>query len=101
MATSRSWGRSANCGIGLHKIEAMEPLCCAQGTTNINPNIFRTLQRSDTPMQRHSMHHTEANKLTNSLLKDIAIFNEHDSAKLEDWLMDLETAADLTNESQA
>ena len=39
--------------------------------------------------------------LTNSLLQDIAVFNEYDSTKLEDWLMDIETAADLTNESQA
>ena len=39
--------------------------------------------------------------LTNSLLQDIAIFNEHDSTKLEEWLTDIETAADLTSESQA
>ena len=39
--------------------------------------------------------------LTNSLLQDIAIFSAHDSTKLEEWLMDLETAANLTNESQA
>ena len=39
--------------------------------------------------------------LTNSLLQDIAVFNEYDSTKLEDWLMDTEKAADLTNKSQA
>ena len=39
--------------------------------------------------------------LTNSLLQDIAVFNEYDSTKLEEWLMYIETAADLTNESQA
>ena len=38
--------------------------------------------------------------LTNSLLHDITVFNEYDSMKLEGWLMDIETAADLTNESQ-
>ena len=38
--------------------------------------------------------------LTNSLLQDITVFNEHDSTKLEDWLMDIERAADLTNESE-
>ena len=26
--------------------------------------------------------------LTNSLLQDIAVFNEHDSTMLEDWLME-------------
>ena len=39
--------------------------------------------------------------LTNSLLQDIAVFNEYDSTKFEEWLMDIETTADLTNESQA
>ena len=37
--------------------------------------------------------------LTNSLLHDITIFNKHHSMKLEEWLMDIETAADLTIES--
>ena len=39
--------------------------------------------------------------LKNSLLQDTAVFNEHDSTKLEEWLTDIETAADLTNESKA
>ena len=39
--------------------------------------------------------------LMNSLLQDIAIFNEHNSTKLDDWLMDTETAADLTSKSRA
>ena len=37
----------------------------------------------------------------NSLLQDIAVFNEYDSTKLEDWLTDIETTADLTSESWA
>ena len=37
--------------------------------------------------------------LANSLLQDISIFNEHDSTKLEEWLTNIETAVDLTNES--
>ena len=39
--------------------------------------------------------------LTNSLLQDIPVFNEHGSTKLEDWLTDIETAADLTSESRS
>ena len=31
----------------------------------------------------------------------ITVFNGYDSTKLEDWLMDVETTADLTNESRA
>ena len=38
--------------------------------------------------------------LTNSLMQGIPVFNEHDSTKLEDWLIDIEMAADLTNESR-
>ena len=39
--------------------------------------------------------------LTNSLLKDITVFNEYNSTKLEGWLTDIETVANLTNESWA
>ena len=37
----------------------------------------------------------------NSLLQDIAVFNEHNSTKMEEWLIDIKTAADLTSESRA
>ena len=37
--------------------------------------------------------------LTNSLIQDIAVFNEYESTKLEDWLTDIERAAHLSNES--
>ena len=33
--------------------------------------------------------------LTSSFLQDIPMFNGQDSSKLEDWPMDLETAADI------
>ena len=39
--------------------------------------------------------------LTNSLIQDIPVFNEHDSTKLEDWLLHIETTADLTSKSRA
>ena len=39
--------------------------------------------------------------LTNSLLQDIAVFNEYNCTKLEDWLMYIETTVDLTSESWA
>ena len=38
--------------------------------------------------------------LTSSLLQDIVVFNEHDSAKLWEWLTYIETAVVLTSESQ-
>ena len=36
----------------------------------------------------------------NSLIQDIPIFNGHDSTQLEDWLVDIETAANLSAESR-
>ena len=38
--------------------------------------------------------------LTNSLLQDISVFNGHDTTQLEDLLVDIATAADLTAESR-
>ena len=38
--------------------------------------------------------------LTNSLLQDISVFNGHDATQLADWLVDIETAADLTTKSR-
>ena len=38
--------------------------------------------------------------LTNSLLQDISVFNGYDTTQLEDWLLGIETAADLTAESR-
>ena len=35
-----------------------------------------------------------------TLLQDITIFNGDDSTQLEDWLIDIETTANLTSESQ-
>ena len=38
--------------------------------------------------------------LESSLLQDIPILNGQDSSQLEDWLMDIETASELTKESR-
>ena len=37
---------------------------------------------------------------TNTLLQDITIFTGNDATQLEDWLLDDETAAELTAESR-
>ena len=37
---------------------------------------------------------------TNTLLQDITIFNGNDTTQLEDWLVDIETAANLSGESR-
>ena len=38
--------------------------------------------------------------LENTLLQDIPILNGQDSSQLEDWLMDIESAAELTSKSR-
>ena len=40
------------------------------------------------------------NTFANTLIQDIPTFNGSDSAQLEDWLIDIETAAGLTDESR-
>ena len=47
------------------------------------------------------MYHTKGYKPNYFITTGHVCFNEHDFTKLEDWLMDIETAADLTSESQA
>ena len=37
---------------------------------------------------------------TNSLLQDTSIYTGHDTTLVEDWLVDIESAADLTSESR-
>ena len=42
----------------------------------------------------------KADNSTNTLIQDISIFNGNDSTQLEDWLVDIETAVDLSAESR-
>ena len=74
---------------------ATEYLSCTQGTTDFNPSTFTALWRSDMPIHGHIMHHTEANKSHKFSATG------HGPTKLEEWLMDLQTATKLTNESHA
>ena len=66
-----------------------------------------TLHNSDNPIENMLDRYTEtlctAQKKTSleiSLLQDIPILNGQDSLQLEDWLMDIETASELTGESR-
>ena len=98
MTMSGGQRRSARRSIGSHRMGATESLSCASGTTHFNPNTYRAFWRSNRSIHEHTVHHTKAN-ITNSLLQDITVFNEYSSTKLEEWLTNLETTADLTNES--
>ena len=59
------------------------------------------------PLKEEIQHYMKtlctAQKQTNltTSLQDIPVFHGHDASQLEDWLMDIEIAADLSNESRA
>ena len=76
-----------NLSIVLHPPPPLTPTKCFGEVIQQYTNTLCTMQKQT--------------NLTNSLLQQIAVLNEHDSTKLEEWLTDIETAADLTNESRA
>ena len=66
-----------------------------------------TLHCQDTPIENVLDRYTKTlytaqkkTSLESSLLQDIPILNGQDSSQLEDWLTDIETASELTNESR-
>ena len=66
-----------------------------------------TLHHTDTPIENVLDRYTKTlctaqkkTSLESSLLQDIPILNGQDSSQLEDWLTDIETASELTNESR-
>ena len=66
-----------------------------------------TLCHQDTPIENVLDRYTKTlctaqkkTSLESSLLQDIPILNGQDSSQLEDWLMDIETASELTGESR-
>ena len=101
MTMNRSQRRSASGGIGLYRLtrtqttESLSLMLRAQPTpTSTEPFSKVEYQYMDTLCITQKQ-----TNLTNSLLQDIAVFNEHDSTKLKEWLMNIETTTDLTNES--
>ena len=104
MTVSRSQRRSASGRIGLHRPPRM-------GTTTLSLTLGTQPTSTPTPTEpfwevvcQYMYKLCTALKqtnLTNSLLQDVSVFNKHDSTKLEEWLADIKTAADLTSESWA
>ena len=70
------------------------------------PSILLNPQVHNQPLAEVIKHYTNTlcsaqkqTNLMNSSLQDIQVFNGHDTTQLEDCLVDIETAADLTAES--
>ena len=70
-------------------------------------NLTLALHQQHTPIKNVLDRYTETlcmaqkkTSLENTLLQDIPILSGQDSSQLEDWLTDIETAAELTNASR-
>ena len=70
-------------------------------------DLTLTLRHQNTPTKNVLDRYTEnlctaqkKTSLESSLLQDIPILNGQDSSQLEDWLMDIETASELTGKSR-
>ena len=62
---NRSQRRSVSGGIGPHRLHRMgttKSLSHTQGTTDLNPSIYRAIQGSGMPIHGYTMHHTKAHK---------------------------------------
>ena len=70
--------------IALHPSAQLEPL----------NNILKQYMDTLCSAQRQT-------NFANTFIQDIPIFNGNDSTQLKDWLVDIETAADLSAESRA
>ena len=101
MTMSGSQRRSASGGIGPHRMGTTESLFCTQGMTDYTPSPIEPFREVICHYMDTLCNTQKQTNLTNSLLQDLTIFSGHDSTKLEYWLMDLETADDLTNEGHA
>ena len=69
-------------------------------------NLSLALHQQHSPIKNVLDQYTETlctaqkkTSLENTLLQDIPILNGQDSSQLEDWLTDIESAAELTNKS--
>ena len=70
-------------------------------------DLSLTLQQQRSPIENVLDQYTETlctaqkrTSLENTLLQDIPILNGQDSSQLEDWLTDIESTTELTNESR-
>ena len=98
---SRGWRRLTSRRFGLHRTGATNLSLMLQPQHASTPTLAEPF-REVIHQYTNTLFTTQKQmNLTNSLLHDIAVFNEYDLTKLEEWFMDIETAADLTNESQA
>ena len=90
-----SWGRVTHRIFTLHRTRTTVTVHITQPTyTHWTP------WGSVKALHKHSVFGKKQTSFTNSLLQDISIFMGYGVTLLEDWLVDIETAADLMTESR-
>ena len=83
--------------------EAISHLECELNRLTLTLHPSAPPEPLDEVLQQYTETSCTAQKKTsfvNTLLQDITIFNSNDSSELEDWLIDIKTAADLTSKSR-
>ena len=84
-------------------MEAISCLECELHRLSLAFCLSVLLETLDHILQQYTETLCSAQKQTNfanMLIQDIPTFNGSDSTQLEDWLVDIETTADLTDESR-
>ena len=84
-------------------MEAINHLECELHRLSLALHSSALLEPLDDVLQQYTETFCTNQKQTtfaNTLIQDIPIFSGSDSTQLEDWFVDIETTADLTDESR-
>ena len=76
-----------------HKLQRLSIALCPSAPPELLADILK--QYTDTLCSAQKQ-----TNFTNTLIQDIPIFNGNNSTQLEDWLVDIETTANLSAESR-
>ena len=94
----RGWRRTTSREFEPHRMQTTKSFDSTSST--ISTYTKWTLQRSNMQVHEHLVYHTETSKPNQLFMTGHSCFL-YDSTKLEEGLTDIETAVDLTDESQA
>ena len=76
-----------------HELQRLSIVLCPSAPLEPPDNVLQQYTETLCSAQRQTT-------FVNTLIQDIPTFNGSDPTQLEDWLVDIETAADLTDESR-
>ena len=100
MSTNSGWRITTRRYLNSHRVQTKETLTIhKQRPTEPLKEVIQHYMKTLCTAHKQNAH--KQSNLTPSLLQDIPVFHGHDATWLEDWLSDVERAADLTHESRA